>query len=255
MLYLILSMARLFGIIASHPINFNFSINPSTTLTGKKIHGWGMGWYDDANQPQIKKEKRSALINEQQKIGTTVTSRMILVHQRIATSGTVSDENAHPFIFKNYIFAHIGTINKEKILALLTKPYGEKFQSEPIDSEAYFRFIIQNIETKKSEAAGIADAVKLANDERGANFILLSSNKLYAYCYGLPFYFLRWRKEEPLNVRSKETDAVFQSDMLKREHAMIISSEKLTGDNWMGMDNGELLTIYSDLTYEVKKLI
>ena len=248
-------MARLLGLITQHPVDFTFSVNTETAHAWKRTHGWGIGWYDTEHALQIQKEKRSALYGEPHTATqTSCTSHLLLIHQRIATSGGVRSENVHPFTFGHYVFAHTGTVHKDTLLALLYKPFGEKFQSEPIDSEVYFRYVVQCVKETQSSILGIAKAVRTANDNRGANFILLDGKNLFAYCYGLPLYFLRWNKQIPLDVGAKETDGVYKSTDLAKERAIIVCSEKLTGDNWMGMDNGELFIGYPNLSYEVKKL-
>ena len=214
------------------------------------MHGWGMAWYDHMGKPHIQKGKRSA-VNQHtnQPITLTLTSYLAISHLRFASSGSIADENAHPFHFQTWVFAHSGTIHKEKISNALVAPYNQDYQSEPIDSEIYFRFILQSIK-EKGEINGIKHAVNLANDKRGATFLLTDGQTLYAYSYGIPLYYLKWKGQKPFQQQATSTGVRYQSTQLASMQATIVATERLNDDNWMVMDNGELLIVRKNSQYQ-----
>lgn len=246
-------MARLFGIISRSSFDLSLAIPPFSPAGGG-THGWGIAWYDHLGKPHVQKGKRSALNHTQnQPITLTLTSYLALSHLRFATSGNIADENAHPFFFQTWVFAHSGTVHKEKLASVLVAPYNQNYQSEPIDSELYFRFILQSIK-EKGEISGIKHAVNVVNDKRGATFLLTDGATLYAYSYGIPLYYLKWRGQKPFQQTALSTGVQYHSNQLPSMHAIIVATEKLSDDNWMIMDDGELLVVRKNLQYQSIKL-
>jgi glutamine amidotransferase len=247
-------MARLFGVIGKSSFDLSISI-PSFTPTGRGMHGWGIAWYDHLGNPHIQKGKRSAVDQlKNQPITLALTSYLAISHLRSASSGTVSDTNAHPFQFQSWVFAHSGTVHKERIEGALKSPYNQNYQSQPIDSEIYFRYILQSMK-EKGEIKGITFAVDTANDERGATFILTDGTTLYAYSYGIPLYYLKWRGLKAFSQKAESTGVSYQSNQLQSLHAFVVSSEKLGDDNWMVMDKGELLIVRKNLQYQTVRIL
>lgn len=247
-------MARLFGIIGKSSFDLSLSIPPNTP-SGGGMHGWGICWYDNLGKPHIQKGVRSAVANyKNQPVALNLNSYLSLSHVRFASSGNVSEENAHPFYFQSWVFAHSGTVHKEKIISLLKSPYNQTYQSEPIDSEVYFRFLLQSIK-EKGEVQGIRDTVNKVNDKRGASFLLSDGTTLYAYSYGIPLYYLKWRGLQPFNLNAASTGVTYTSKQLVNIQSFIVSSEKLSNDNWMVMDNGEVLIVRKNLLYQSFRVV
>ena len=248
-------MARLFGLISKEEVNFNIKIEDLGKNSTGKIHGWGIGGYDKLRKIQVQKGKRSSVsIEQNSKINASLKSDIIIAHARVATTGFVNEQNVHPFFYKKYLFAHNGTINKDKIIPQLKKPYNLAYQSEPIDSELLFRLLIQSIETKKEVLAGLEQAVKLVKDVRGTNFILSDGKKLFAYCFGKPLFYLR-RKPFPFLAVSKETGITYECNGLSLRDAFLISSERLTDENWIRFDEDELVVCDRFLNYDTYRFL
>lgn len=237
-------MARLFGIVSQNAVDVSFSL-PDIQVKSN-VQGWGVGWYDKKYSPFVQKGMRSVLHPENNKtVSLEVTTNTFISHARFASSGAVVEQNAHPFYFKNYIFAHSGRINRDLLLDKLTPPMNSDFQSEPVDSEVFFRYMLQTIK-EHGIIEGIKNAIQTANDPRGTNFLLTDGSTLYAYCYGLPLYYLERRSEGQFHTISQETGISIGSNGLSSSRSILISSEKLTNDNWIAFDEHELLTIHRD---------
>ena len=253
-------MCRLFGLIANKEVDIKFSMlkasNNFKSQAKNNPHGWGIGYYKNS-KPVVEKHGESAFYsNRFDELVKEVKSKIFIAHVRYASSGSAySDKNAHPFVFKNWIFAHNGTINKERILKLLKLPYNKNFTSEPIDSEIYFRYVIQCIEENSDIYEGIKLAVnEVVRDSSGANFLLSDGEKLYAFRLGKELYYLL-RDPTLLNVISNETKALIESKAPTNEKAILISSEKLTvGESWKKIEDGYLLICDENLKFEEVKI-
>lgn len=245
-------MCRLFGLIANKEVDIRFSMlearNKFKEQGRTNYHGWGIGWYEKG-MAKIEKYGESAFESERfDALVKELVSRIFIAHVRLASSGSRADKNAHPFLYKNWLFAHNGTINCDKMLReLLIEPYNKDFTSEPIDSEIYFRFIIQNIEKEGDIIQGIKNAVKIVvPGASGANFILSDGESIYGFKYGKELYFLS-RDPNSLSSTSKVTGALIESKRLLDEKAVIIASEKLTDERWQEVKEGELIIVNSKL--------
>jgi len=253
-------MCRLFGLIANKEVDIKFSmleaVNNFKNQSQKNPHGWGIGYYKNS-KPTVEKYGEQAFnSNRFDALVKEIKSKIFIAHIRFASSGSShSDYNAHPFIYKTWIFAHNGTINEQRIFELLKAPYNQNFTSEPIDSEIYFRYLMQCIEETRSIYKGIKVAVnEVVKDSIGANFLLTDGKKLFAFRYGNSLYYLV-RNPSFLDAVSDETKALIESKSLSNEKAILISSEKLTNtEPWRGIKNGYLLVCDNNLKYKEEKI-
>jgi predicted glutamine amidotransferase len=247
-------MARLFGFIAQGMVDVSFTIGEAS-FANSNAQGWGIAWYDLHHNPNVQKGKRSALHPEQNKpVQIDVSTDVFVSHARFATSGSVDERNVHPFRFNNYVFAHSGTVNKELLLDKLTPPMNQNFQSEPIDSEVLFRYILQEVK-QKGIIDGVKYAINAAEHPHNTNFIFTDGANLYAYCYGLPLYYLVRKPLAPFHTMSQETGISLSSEKLSQVRAIIISSEKLTDENWVVFDDNELITAHRNLQFESARIL
>lgn len=245
-------MARLFGLISKLPVECTISIPPVTPL-GRGMHGWGIGWYK-GGMPNVEKGKRTALApTTNQPVSHTVASTVIISHIRFATTGSISEENAHPFQFKSWLFAHSGTVSKEKLFPLLKPPYNQEFQSEPVDSEVYFRFVLQSMK-EQGEKPGLQLALCQLDSKQEGTFLLSDGETLYGFSKGIPLYWLLWRGAQAFAGQSTTTGSLYQSSQMATTSGFFISSDRLTQDNWKVMDSGELIIVRKNLQYELVRI-
>lgn len=255
-------MCRLFGLVANKEVDIIFSMLEASNRFKKQgkenPDGWGIGWYEKG-VPKIEKYGESAFSsNRFDELVKKIRSKIIIAHVRLATSGrSDSDRNAHPFIYNQWIFAHNGTVRKREILKLLRDPYNQNFTSEPIDSEIYFRYLIQCIDEKRDKIEGIKTAVdEVVKSSGGANFLLSDGLKFYAFKYGKELYFLSRDPLSPFSSSSKETHALIESKKLGDEKAILISTERLTKDEcWKELSDGEFLIINENLEIRREVLV
>ncbi len=255
-------MCRLFGLVANKKVSIIFSMLQASNNFKRQgmanPHGWGIGWYEN-EIPKIEKYGEDAFhSNRFDQLVREINSHIFLGHVRYATSGNAnSDKNAHPFVYKKWIFAHNGTIDKARIESLLKAPYNKDFTSEPIDSEVYFRYVIQCVDQEGNVLQGIKKAVKeVIKDAKGANFILSDGEKLFAFRFNRDLFWLLRDPSGPLHVSSEETNLLLEAKRLANEKAVLVASEKLTrGENWIKMSDGELLTVDKSLHTKKENLL
>lgn len=245
-------MCRLLGVIANQPVHFHYSLfsgeKSLRTLSAKNPDGWGLGYYKE-ERALVEKQPRSADQDRSfEALSGSVTSPLFISHVRLSSVGEVSRRNTHPFQHDNWLFAHNGTLRKSDILRQrLTPSHQEAVQGET-DSEIYFHWILQHIESSGDVVEGIGAAVAELSDYHSINFLLSDGKCLYAYRDGYDLHYLERVLHGPCCFQSRELNALYESKSARGERAVLVCSEPLTEENWQSLDNGELLTIRPDLT-------
>lgn len=248
-------MCRLLGLIANKEVDIRFSMleakNSFKRQAEHNPHGWGIAWFDEKRVPHVEKFGEDAFKSD--KFDTLIKekkSKIFIAHVRYISSGSEkSQRNAHPFLFKNWVFAHNGTLNKSGLAVLLRKPYNQDLISEPIDSELYFRCIVQCIEDKGNVIDGIRFATERIKELGGeANFIMSDGTYLYAYKYGRPLYYLERTPDFIISGISDETKALIDVKKAQNEKAVIIATERITeSEDWRSLEDDCLISITKDL--------
>lgn len=255
-------MCRLFGLIANKDVDVEFSMLEACHKfknQGKfNPDGWGIGWFESGAFKVEKSHQSSFESKNFDELVKIIKSKIFIAHVRKASSGKVSKENSHPFIFKKWIFAHNGTVDKSFIESLLVPPYNENFTSEPIDSEVYFRYVIQCIDSEKDVFTGIKKALKdvVRKGCFGANFLLSDGEHLWGFRYGYKLFWLYRDPKSPFYERSKETYLLIRSKELANEKAVLIASEEITKDEkWEPISDGDIIVVDKFLNVKVEKIL
>ena len=181
------------------------------------------------------------------------------MHVRKGTGAVSSEQNSHPFKYKNWIFAHNGCVERKYLLPLLTDEHEEKLEGET-DSEVYFYWLLRCIDKEQDTVKGIKRAIEavVKRNYTGLNFLLSNGSNLYVFRYSkysrdyYTLYNLERNPSEygPIELFSKETKAIIHSKSQKGEKAVLVCSEKLTDEKcekWKEIRFGNLLIIDSKL--------
>lgn len=254
-------MCRLFGLRANKEVDIEFSFHLSSTsfksLGEKNPDGWGVGWYKNG-KPQVEKEPISAADSTKvQRINKSMMSDVFISHVRKATNGDATEENCHPFLSGQWLFAHNGSIDRSTLLDKLEASYRQALKG-CTDSEVYFQWILQNIDIEGSVESGIKTSLKAVRklSHTGLNFILTDGQTLYCYresSKNQSYYTLYYLERDPNNYgpatfRSEELGTILHSKALNGEKAVLVCSEELTEEeNWKLIPLKNLLIIPSDL--------
>lgn len=244
-------MCRLFGIMASRPVDLNFSLVSGAETTFGELsrynpHGWGIGWYEN-EVPEVRKEPLPANRSGHfRNLASNQSSSIYVCHIRYATHGGKSENNCHPFTYKNWMFAHNGSANSIFDLEdRLDDRYRDAKQGET-DSELYFLWLLQNIEEMGgSVAMGVGRAVSQITSYSALNFILSDGEKIFAYRDGYELNYLVREPAviDPKELRSSELKTLIEMKTSMGEAATLVCSEPLTEEDWEEVPDGCLLTI------------
>lgn len=238
-------MCRLLGIISKKKVsveNLFFNTNkPFKDFSCKPIgyggyihgDGWGIGWYEN-NKPEIFKEGKDEVKEYNFNKVRKIFSNIIVSHLRKASEGAKTSKNAHPFVYNNWIFAHNGFITRDKLLQLLDNKFKKIIEGDT-DSEVFFLLIMQEYEKTNSIPSALKNVLKMIKKHpyKGLNFILTNGKQVYAY-----------RNASP---EVKEMYDYYSLNYLINKEDIIVSSEKLSQEDWNEVKIGELLEINNQL--------
>jgi len=255
-------VCRLFGLIANKRVDIHFSFSRFSELSQAHPDGWGIGWYE-SGFPCVRKEPLRA--SESKLVCSTLagaSSSVFVAHVRKATRGSRSRQNCHPFSWKNWLFAHNGSVDSDALLQELDVDRRAAIQGET-DSEVFFHWILQNIDREGSAERGIAEALSFVREHyhTGLNFLLSDGRTLYAYreaakkkdYYSL-YYLLRDPRRGLARLRSRELGVMLESKALNDERALLVCSEKLTEEDWRQIPMGCLLTAMGPGSFRLEKI-
>ena len=208
-------MCRLFAAIGSGPIDLeSHLVGSKTSLLAqsnaydKRIQGdgWGLGSYKMGGRPALELST-GAIFDEKARFSAAVgkaAGPVVIGHIREASNPMnlpreklLRIENQQPFKYKNWVFAHNGTLKlPAETMAKLGK-YQKNMKGNN-DSEVFFWLLMSQLEKTGSVKKALAASVKLimkvweeAPAERKAeaklpyvslNFMLTDGRKLYAAC-------------------------------------------------------------------------
>ena len=118
------------------------SINLTTGDTG----WWGLGYYSRGELLQRSEPKKEGAPLDISAVTQGLRADLIFMHTRNATVGQVRRENVHPFRFKEWLFAHNGTIRgfediKGKLLDVMPSFIRRNVKGDT-DSEHVFHLFI-----------------------------------------------------------------------------------------------------------------
>ncbi len=264
-------MCRLFGLIANKPVDIRYSfyeapIESFEAQSWGNPDGWGVAWLEEGGWgifkepiPLYESRKARPLIER------IVRGRIVVSHVRLASMGELKLENTHPWIYKGWVFAHNGSIDRGKLLALLEEEYRADLVGDT-DSEVFFHLIIQEYSYTRDPVKAIINAVNMIVDNRigfsSLNFIASDGLRLYALRYASRnldyytlYYIVRPRGEIELNKLSKETRQLIQTKLSRREKAVVVASEKMSDEPyWALIPNKHLLVVDEKLGIRLNEI-
>jgi len=260
-------MCRLFGLYANVPVNVEFSFFMAETsmadLSRLNPHGWGVAWFDGRGWGLVKEPRPLRESGKARSIARVVRGLIIISHVRFATVGSESVENTHPWLYRGVVFAHNGSLDRERLTRLLNPGY-EDLEGET-DSEVLHHLIVQEAVNAGDFVEGVKKAVNKINEElidyTSLNFIASDGRKLYALRYARtsPDYYTlhyleRPRKALNLEKLSPNTAQLIRMKLARGEKAILIASEPLTKEGWLEIPNKHLLIVNEDLTIKSLKI-
>jgi len=254
-------LCRLFGLHANIPVDVEFSFyharNSMVRLSRFNTSGWGIAWFNGVGWELVKEP--FALYGSERARSTArmVRGLIIISHVRLATMGGKTLGNTHPWLYKGFVFAHNGTVNRPGLLRLVRREYGD-FEGET-DSEVLFHLIVQEALDAGSFPEGVRRALERISEEgvgySSLNFLASDGQQLYALRYAnhsLDYYTLYYLKRPQgplsLNKLSKTTLQLVKAKLAHGEKAVLVASEPLTEEDWLEIPNKHMLIVGKDLS-------
>ncbi len=151
-------MCRLFAFVGTSPhhLTSHFIETHSSLLkqATKNPDGWGIAYYDEAGECHFEKDTHNAQHSERFfELARSLNTTLCIAHIRFATVGVSAPENAHPFTYGKWVFAHNGTVQKfsairDKIMTMLPDHLRNNIQGST-DSEVLFAFFLRELERQQ----------------------------------------------------------------------------------------------------------
>jgi len=237
-------MCRLLGVVCNNPDRLGCFLYSKRDVyrpdREMSYDGYGMGYYNDFRALIFKKPLNKARLDKScYDIARDVKSEMLVVHIRKAETALHKIENTHPFRFRNFIFAHIGSIYNffninTKLYFKLPDFLMRNMQGET-DSELFFHLILSELyrsgELDNSEIQGeaivnsIVRAIKVVEDISGdldskrSSFtsILCNGEYMIGVAYKEPLYLGSFNSIQDCAICAKKTKGT-DTDILAEQH-------------------------------------
>jgi predicted glutamine amidotransferase len=185
--------------------------NSLKNLSYANPDGWSVGYYSDgSSEPIVNRGQNPAygdpLFNATVVEAASATPHVVVSHVRNCSSGLCDIPNPHPFErIKNgkyWLMGHNGTIDKSVLLSLIRSDYlaanppvNGTNQSQWIDSELYFLFMLQTIEDYHYDIKPALGHViqclcdKILGTGEQLNFFLTDGTTIWGYRQGKSLYY------------------------------------------------------------------
>jgi predicted glutamine amidotransferase len=263
-------MCRLFGLIANKPVDVNFSFTKASknfvSQSPSNPDGWGVAWYDKGKASVFKEAIKAKESEYLPSLAKNTQTNLMVAHVRKRTAGEIKLENTHPFKYRDWVFAHNGSIKTSpRLRAKLLPDLRSQILGET-DSEIYFYWVLQWIRACQQDVVvGVREAISEITDYHeysGLNFLLSDGTSLYAFRYGqnsrgyYSLFYLERDPANPLHAISQETRQLIEYKLQEDQKAVLVVSEKLTnGESWQEIPCGSLVIIRPNLTVETVRIV
>lgn len=167
-------MARLFGLIGNRAdlAGRVLELERETLMVPEGLvpagaMSWGIGFYQGGEVLLRRRPSDERITLDLARLAKDVRSDLVLGHVRAATFGSTRTENTHPFRYREWLFAHTGTIERyEQIKPRLLESIPEFLRKNirgDTDSEVLFHLVLSFLfDAGRLQDGGRADARTVA---------------------------------------------------------------------------------------------
>lgn len=270
-------MCRLLGFKSSQKSDLNHSLKDAENSILVQSHshfdGWGIGYYTKPGIPTIHKHTDPAYNSFHfSEVSTKLFADTIIAHIRKATFGAKKIENCHPFTYKEWLFAHNGTLeNFQKFKPYFQKTIDPTLKDQILgDTDSEYVFFLFLTFLKKithlnqlTDPSPIKEALfetislidtwnkEIKNPTPPTlNIILTNHILLSAVCRGEPLFY--HQHLPPLdNIDQKDTAT--EREGIKR-YVLIVSEKLSKKETWEQMPPNSVLTVNNDFHCEISEI-
>lgn len=201
-------MCDLFALSAATNYSAPKSLPLFAARARKNVDGWGIGFFKK-NRAYVEKSADKAYYEGRyddgfQRLARVISSKFIIAHVRLRTSGPIDECHAHPFTLRfrgeDWIFAHNG--RAPSIESYISKKVG--LDCAVSDSAKTFEYLLDGIgeqDRENSSALSLYKAVarttsQLVDDYPGRyNFLLTNGWVLFAFSNHRELFLLKGSKK------------------------------------------------------------
>lgn len=189
------AMCRLLGIVGTHPLPVEDVMGAFSPLgtTGRvkctmqpgHMDGWGMSGFSAKRAVYFDRRAESITQTKDRFQEATLKaaksqSPVVIAHLRKASAGSTSVSNTHPFHYRDWIFAHNGTV----FGADASFPLRDSQPQGQTDSERFFLYLAENIYNASDRTEALAALLKKNRESwvySALNFLMTDGEQLWAY--------------------------------------------------------------------------
>lgn len=144
-------MCRLFGFRSNIPARVHEAlVREKNSLRAQSVEhkdGWGIASYLDGAAPAVAHGVGAAHLDpEFERVSDLVSSHAVIAHVRLASVGPVGLQNSHPFVWRNWTFAHNGTlqrfdVHRAEVESLIDEDFRTLFRGETDSERCFYLFL------------------------------------------------------------------------------------------------------------------
>ena len=225
--------------------------------------GWGIAFYEGPCLEVARGLGPAHADPEFRRVSQHLSSQAVLAHVRLASVGSVTLPNAHPFQFERWTFAHNGTLShfethRAAIEALIAPKFLPHIRGET-DSERCFYVFLTRLQclpgglerpTAQSVSSALAGTMQevsslvdsSAQEPSSLNFVVTNGEVMAASRRNRPLFFSEWKKK-------RETPHLEPTSGTPLRQ-FIVSSEKTSSqDHWHEISQDEIVSVNQALVF------
>ncbi len=229
-------------------------------------HGWGVATYEDS-EPNLERQAWAAYHGEHfRRAAARVNACTVLAHVRRATVGPPALENTHPFAWKNWAFAHNGTVPRfgelrGRMLDAMTPEHRAAIRGAT-DSEHVFHLLLSRlertpdrtlIETVRAAVRQIVSWCLEVDTEApiGLNVLLTDGKLLIGTRWGRTLYYV-----ERHAIRDCEVCGFphVRHTPGQPYHAVILASEPISDESWQEVPDRSVYEVLPQMRLRVERI-
>ncbi|HYK08817.1 MAG TPA: glutamine--fructose-6-phosphate transaminase (isomerizing) [Candidatus Eisenbacteria bacterium] len=225
-------MCGIFGYIGNRTDAAQIVFDGLKRLDYRGYDSWGVAVESNG---EIFIEKKAGKIGDAKDINVLPAGKVAIAHTRWATTGAVTQVNAHPHFStdKSFALAQNGIVENFEELRETVIKKGYTLISQT-DTEVIVRLIEEKIKTTKDLFSAVREAF-LDLEGRNTIIVITNTSKIYAARNGSPLV---------IGLNSKTQEAFISSDTL---------SFSSLADKMIAIDNGEMVVIDGNVAiYNIK---
>lgn len=234
-------MCRLLGYVSSEKTSFDLIVGEDfpefVALSSVHCDGWGIATINqDEHAAHLARAPETAS-NSQSFVDALadVDADGALLHLRWATKGLpVSEDNTHPFVYKDFSFVHNGAIFPPEALDRHISPKFAKLVQGETDSERYFYFLLTMID-KHGFVEGVKRCVKTITttmDYSSINAMIMNEDEYLVICEHHPERHPDWAPADYYELKYRTG-----------QDGILVASTGWNQPDWKVLPNHEILVI------------